>query len=331
MRRSSRRRGFTLIELLVVIAIIGVLVALLLPAVQMAREAARRSQCSNNLKQYGLAIHNYHDAIGSIPSASLNVWGPMTFMLPYLELGTLYNAINFSYCGGNCVRTVGAINGTAHTTQVSIFLCPSDVDRLTNVQSHSNYSGNAGADGNSNFKSGQYNGPFHGFLNSSADPIKPINFGSIVDGLSNTVGYSEIVKGVGANANGTFDTTKPTATFGKATVNTGDPNLDNTACQASAPSPSNMAPGDAAGMYALDDCSCGARYVHAMPPNSWSCATANTWDNGTTHVAGSRHAAGANALLMDGSVKFFKSSIAKNVWWALGTMSGGEPLSAGSF
>jgi len=323
MRRSSRRRGFTLIELLVVIAIIGVLVALLLPAVQMAREAARRSQCSNNLKQIGLAIHNYHDSIGAIPPGSMNVWGPMVHMLPYLELGVLYNAINFSQ-PGHQQRGNGEINGTVQTTQVGIFLCPSDVDRLTNVQSHTNYAGNAGADGNSNFSAGKYNGPFAG-------AGKPFNFGAASDGLSNTVAYSEIVKGIGTNNQGTFDTTKPPATLGKGTVNTGDSNVDNTNCQALSPSPSNMANGDAAGMYALDDCSCGSRYVHVMPPNSWSCATNNTWDNGTAHTAGSRHAAGANGLLMDGSVRFFKSSIAKNIWWALGTLNGGEPISAGSY
>src|SRR4051794_4598815 len=138
MRRFSRMRGFTLIELLVVIAIIGVLVALLLPAVQMAREAARRSQCSNNLKQMGLAIHNYHDSIGAIPPGSMNGWGPLTHMLPYLELGVVYNAINFSFSASQ-EQGNGQRNGTAWTTQISVFLCPSDVDRLTNVQSHTNY------------------------------------------------------------------------------------------------------------------------------------------------------------------------------------------------
>src|SRR5689334_15311743 len=89
-RIPMRRRGFTLIELLVVIAIIGVLVALLLPAVQMAREAARRSQCSNNLKQFGLAIHNFHDAMGQVPLAHTNGWGQNILLLQFLEAGTIY-------------------------------------------------------------------------------------------------------------------------------------------------------------------------------------------------------------------------------------------------
>src|SRR6187399_2771890 len=105
MPLNSRRRGFTLIELLVVIAIIAVLIALLLPAVQQAREAARRTQCKNNLKQIGLAFHNYHDAYQTFPPATIiliNPTGPMammggascwTMMLPYLEQGNLYNRI----------------------------------------------------------------------------------------------------------------------------------------------------------------------------------------------------------------------------------------------
>src|SRR5215472_10002444 len=95
-----RRRGFTLIELLVVIAIIAVLIALLLPAVQAAREAARRSQCINNMKQIGIALHNYHSAVNSLPPGQLegNNWldfSAHTMLLPYLEQAPLYNAMNF--------------------------------------------------------------------------------------------------------------------------------------------------------------------------------------------------------------------------------------------
>src|SRR6187200_1821037 len=98
MIRPDSRRGFTLIELLVVIAIIAVLIALLLPAVQAAREAARRAQCVNNLKQIGIAMHNYHDATGALPFGhgpfGWNDWNAQTFLLPFLEQTPVYNAIN---------------------------------------------------------------------------------------------------------------------------------------------------------------------------------------------------------------------------------------------
>src|SRR5215469_12726951 len=129
-----RRRGFTLIELLVVIAIIAVLIALLLPAVQAAREAARRAQCVNNMKQLGIAMHNYHDVVGSFPTSFWrNTYQPGTttvdgtnrhswfaMILPNIEQTVLYNAMNFS------VGVGGRINSTAALTPINVLMCPSD-------------------------------------------------------------------------------------------------------------------------------------------------------------------------------------------------------------
>jgi prepilin-type N-terminal cleavage/methylation domain-containing protein/prepilin-type processing-associated H-X9-DG protein len=137
---SSRPVGFTLIELLVVIAIIAVLIALLLPAVQSAREAARRAQCANNLKQIGLALHNYHGSVGSFsisfwrtqdgrPTDGINRHSWIAMILPFLEQAPIYNAINFSVGvagdlqGGN---TYGFMNATALMTPLAVLMCPSD-------------------------------------------------------------------------------------------------------------------------------------------------------------------------------------------------------------
>jgi len=134
-RSKNRSLGFTLIELLVVIAIIGVLIALLLPAVQQAREAARRNQCVNNLKQIGLAIHNYIDAYKAFPPNSsgynagiglTNTW--MAHILPYIEQGTMFDRCNFGFAhqGGSNVASIVA-NKTCAISKISTFVCPSDI------------------------------------------------------------------------------------------------------------------------------------------------------------------------------------------------------------
>jgi prepilin-type N-terminal cleavage/methylation domain-containing protein/prepilin-type processing-associated H-X9-DG protein len=135
---TRERRAFTLIELLVVIAIIAVLIALLLPAVQAAREAARRAQCSNNLKQIGLAMHNYHSTndkfpqgmsqssstLGAVAYAGWGEWSAQAMMLPYMEQTPIYNSINFCY--DMIYGTGAATNLTAQTRVINAFMCPSD-------------------------------------------------------------------------------------------------------------------------------------------------------------------------------------------------------------
>src|SRR5262249_47931835 len=138
-RYLRSHRAFTLIELLVVIAIIAVLIALLLPAVQQAREAARRSQCKNNLKQIGLALHNYHDSFGKLPlnrhsgrnlPAQFGSLGWTAMILPYIDQAPLYSTINFSDQTGNLVNGV-QVNIDARRKIIPVLNCPSNVQPAT--------------------------------------------------------------------------------------------------------------------------------------------------------------------------------------------------------
>jgi prepilin-type N-terminal cleavage/methylation domain-containing protein/prepilin-type processing-associated H-X9-DG protein len=223
IRRSRLRVGFTLIELLVVIAIIAVLIALLLPAVQAAREAARRIQCTNNLKQLGLALHNYHsindcfppgalaEFTGGNPSGTLNNnWSPSAHsrLLPSLEQQALYNAMNWSV--GVLNDTVGTpMNSTVVTTRLNAFLCPSDIAPSWLMASATAPLSTLPAPGNNYFASngatlefagqqngGPPNGPFQYVGTKGTGAIRIVN---IQDGTSNTVGFGEWKTGDGNN------------------------------------------------------------------------------------------------------------------------------------
>ncbi|WP_337175662.1 DUF1559 domain-containing protein [Paludisphaera sp.] len=324
----NRRHGFTLIELLVVIAIIAVLIALLLPAVQAAREAARRAQCVNNMKQFGLALHNYHDAQGSFPigrslntaTGSSNDISHQTRLLPYMEATSVTNALNFSHTSQHVA------NSTALVTSVSSFLCPSDaVTQLPQGWAGINYRANCGTS-----VVNSYGAQDTSAVNTTMPPPNGLLFtdyavriAEVVDGTSNTAAMSEHVKGDFSNSISTeiSDTYRP----GTYPANADEAHL---MCLAVNINDLTMQGNSNVGAPWMTDNHTATRYYHASPPNARSCMFPPSRISTT---ANSRHAGGVNVLLADGSVKFIKASIAIPTWRALGTRNGGEVISSDAY
>lgn len=308
MSRTRRASGFTLVELLVVIAIIGILVALLLPAVQAAREAARRTQCYNNLKQIGLALQNYHDTQGCFPPGRWGgvggkVYGTHSLILRYMEQQIVFDTIDFSV-------TYDHVNNTVpRGTVIKTFLCPSDPQTAPPI----GWAGNNyhGCESN-NLDKAEVNGANGVFSNRSGTKIA-----DIVDGTSTTAMFSERLKGDWSNAIATeySDLFRPpgspvTADDGMLLCRNFDwRNLSN----------QNQSNSGAPWLAGNVDNFIG--FQTAAPPGDRSCVFP---PGKSSLAANSRHTNGVNLLRCDGSVDFVAKQIDLFIWRALGSKNGRE-------
>ncbi len=336
-RRSSRPRGFTLIETLVVVAIITTLIGLLLPAVQAARESARRAQCSNNLRQIGLALHNYHAQYNAFPFQS--TWyhpdlQPMpppccvecsnfnfsaqVRLMPFLEQSALFNGLNvdIELCpelNSNPQRA----NITSLNIRLAALICPSDGIAAGGGGYPTSYRGNVGV-GPAISTTSEAPDSGNGFFPHQ----DRFNAALVIDGLSNTVAFGERVVG-----SGLIGSASPARDFGDSSFNRGalltaDFALD--VCRLAAASP-EFPYSRRAGYRWYNATREDAYYCHAQEPNgSIPDALVFPGDTGGIATARSFHPGGVNALMGDGSTRFVAGSIQRAVWRALGTRAGGE-------
>ena len=344
---TQRRRGFTLIELLVVIAIIAVLIALLLPAVQAAREAARRSQCVNNLKQLGLAIHNYISTNDVIPPSGANYptttvapgdsGSSQTFsmkvrLLPFMEQQTLYNSVNFAFSGTYNATLGTPANCTIITTTVSAFNCPSDTNsgHIQNIAPNntpmgvSSYFVNCGTARAYTGAAQNSNGPAW-FIGGQSQTGTKLSIASIRDGTSNTMVFSEIIKG----NNGQNKPKDPSVVDQSMGLTAGGSKTSDYADYQACLAGTYTSMWDYKGEYwTSQDGGRGGTFCATMLPNSKSCQLNNAWDN--LICASSFHSGGINVLFLDGSVKFVKNSINYTTWYAIASIANGEIVSSDS-
>jgi len=378
--RPQSRRGFTLIELLVVIAIIAVLIALLLPAVQSAREAARRAQCVNNLKQIVLALHNYHAASGVFPpggaanvSSMPNIywdwygWSAQGLLLPFIEQGPLYNAINFAFAndaftsafnGGCCSGTYADFpNSTISNTIISSFMCPSDpyVGKTRNVNSYNGCYGTT-------IDTTQWSPDFTNWMltNSPSGATcsglfmhwRAFGVQDCTDGTSNTIAFSEALVGDGQGT-GFGGVNPPSRYRGNMTLSaTGGTTVGNKdayqnpqgvlndlqICVTTFRTVNDIA--DHRGLRWSDDPTGYTLFNVLQTPNDpqfpingcrFNCSSGCETSYGYSYPASSNHPGGVNVGFADGSIKFVKNSIARMTWWALGTKGGNEVISSDAY
>ncbi|QDU30558.1 putative major pilin subunit [Anatilimnocola aggregata] len=303
----NRSLGFTLVELLVVIAIIGVLVALLLPAVQSAREAARRTQCLNHMRQWGIGMHNHVDTYQTLPYAAKSnprsVW--VMQLWPYVEQKALYEKYDFTVGFEVAPNTVSGSELSPMGTRVKIYYCPSDRQNAMQLAPGDPY---IRAKGNYHLNWGDVMQPTSTGAPDAFSPFGYTDFattskpritrlGEITDGTSNTMLLSEMrapLSNVQQDHRGDFLNNDEVCTY-FTTIDTPNSSV-----------PDVMAPG-----FCVSD-----------PQRNLPCTTGAN----RKKAARSQHPGGVNVMIADGAASFISNTISLNVWRAMGTMNGGEPF-----
>lgn len=330
--RTRRRAGFTLIELLVVIAIIAILIALLLPAVQQAREAARRTQCRNKLKQFGLALHNYHDTHQVLPASPVadvmdaagtgfegwNGWSGVTMLLPYIDQAPLYNTLLLNQYWDRTTQ-----NQTGTRQPIAAFTCNSDPMSGKKPQGSSSpisYALSAGPVATWHVTNSP--GPFSRWSSH--------NFSSFTDGTSTTILMSELR--IGLN-DGTRDISwrvvdpsfSGSTTFTATQSEVNRARAYHTSCLALLPTAPNNDSDDIGRWWSSGRCGWGPWFNTIMPPNmDPHCDNDASVTDTRFQTAQSYHTGGVHVLMGDGAVKFVSENVDQMLWIATGSIRGGE-------
>lgn len=306
---GARNTAFTMIELLVVLFVIALVAALTLSAVMAAREASRRTYCANNLRQIGIGIHAYSDAIKSFPQGiNGNGFSLHSMILPYVDNASVYNSINFDALP-RMARHRGIQNLTVSKSSISLFVCQSDNG---SGRAANNYAGNRGC----GVQKYGYNGAF------PLEDRAPIGYSAFRDGTATTVAMTEWITGVTSRSRSeserlVFDT-------GISLIRPEELEQFAETCRNLDADSATLSPSIKGRSWLIGELSF-TMYTHVLKANEKSC-TNNTLVQEGAWTAGSYHRAGVNILFVDGHTSFVRESIALGIWRAIGSRDGGEVI-----